>query len=101
MAAAVRLAAGGVEREDLMTKQEQAELGQRALQAFERELPQLWEERPGQWVAYQGERRLGFAEQKHELYQRCFEQGLSRDEFVVFCIEPLMTEVIFGVDAGG
>ena len=44
-----------------MTAQEQAELGQQAFRAFERDLPQLWEERPGQWVAYQGERCLGFA----------------------------------------
>ena len=84
-----------------MTAQEQAELGQQAFRAFERDLPQLWEERPGQWVAYQGERRLGFATQQHELYQRCFEQGLTREEFVVFCIEPLETEIIFGVDAWG
>ena len=83
-----------------MNTQEQVELGQRALRAFERELPQLWEERPGQWVAYRGEERLGFAKQKLELYQRCFDQGLTRDEFVIFCIEPLETEIIFGVDAG-
>jgi hypothetical protein len=83
-----------------MTVQEQADLGQRALKAFERDLPQLWEERPGQWVAYQGERQLGFAVQKHVLYQRCFDQGLTREEFVIFCIEPLETEVVFGVDTG-
>jgi len=84
-----------------MTAQEQAELRQRAWQVFEGELPQLWEERPGQWVAYQGERRLGFAAQQHELYQRCFERGLTREQFVVFCIEPIYTEVDFGVDSGG
>jgi hypothetical protein len=83
-----------------MTTQEQADLGQRALKAFERDLPQLWEERPGQWVAYRGEERLGLAAQQHELYQRCFEQGLTLEEFIVFCIEPMETEVIFGVDAG-
>jgi hypothetical protein len=84
-----------------MMKQEQAELGQQALHAFERELPQLWEERPGQWVAYRGGQRLGFAKEKLELYQRCFAQGLKVDEFVIFCIEPLETEIIFGVDTDG
>ena len=36
----------------------------------------------------QGDRQVGFAAQKHTLYQRCFDQGLQREEFVVFCIEP-------------
>ena len=83
-----------------MTLQEQADLGQRALKAFERDLPQLWEQRPGQWVAYQEERQLGFATQQHELYHRRFEQGLARDEFVVFCIEPLVTEGVYGKHVG-
>lgn len=84
------------ELEDVMIGQQQVDLGQQALRAFERELPQLWEERPGQWVAYRGEERLGFATQKHELYQGCFEQGLARGEFVVFCIEPMETEMYIG-----
>ncbi len=43
-----------------MTGKQQADLGQQASRAFERDLPRLWAERPGQWVAYQGE-LLGFA----------------------------------------
>ena len=31
-----------------MNFEQQAELGQQALRAFERDLPRLWEERPGQ-----------------------------------------------------
>ena len=58
-------------------QQRQADLGQQALRAFERDLPRLWEERPGQWVAYQGERLLEFAAHKHELYHQCFDQGLG------------------------
>ncbi len=54
--------------EDVMTVQQQKDLGQQALRAFERDLPQLWAERPGQWVAYQGERPIGFSAIKHELY---------------------------------
>jgi len=50
-----------------MTVQQQADLGQQALRAFERDLPRLWAERPGQWVAYKGEHLLGFAAQQHEL----------------------------------
>jgi hypothetical protein len=77
---------------------QRAHLGQQALEAFQRDLPRLWDERPGQWVAYQGERLLGFAEHKHELYQRCLGQGLARDEFVVFCIEAQETEMFLGPD---
>jgi hypothetical protein len=68
------------------------------LRAFERDLPRLWDERPGQWVAYQGEHLLGFAAHQHELYQHCFKQGLTREEFVVFCIEPQVTEMFLGPD---
>jgi Family of unknown function (DUF5678) len=81
-----------------MTAQQQADLGQQALRAFERDLPRLWAERPGQWVAYQGDHLLGFAAQQHELYHQCFAQGLKREEFIVFCIEPLETEMWLGVD---
>ncbi len=81
-----------------MTVKQQADLGQQALRAFERDLPRLWEERPGQWVAYQGDQLLGFAKQKHELYQQCFQMGLTRGEFVIFCIEAQVTEMILGAD---
>jgi hypothetical protein len=72
------------------------DLKQQALQAFLRDLPQLYIERPGQWVAYQGQRRLGFANQQHMLYQHCFDQGLRDEEFVIFCIEPQETEMWLG-----
>jgi hypothetical protein len=81
-----------------MTVQQQADLGQQALRAFERDLRQLWAERPGQWVAYRGDHRLGFAAHKHELYHQCFAQGLTRGEFAVFCIEPLVTEMVLSPD---
>jgi hypothetical protein len=72
------------------------QLAQQALRAFQRHLPQLWPERPGQWVAYHGEQQIGFALHKHELYQACFQRGLQRDEFVIFCIKPQETEMTFG-----
>jgi hypothetical protein len=81
-----------------MTVKQQADLGQQALKAFERDLPRLWEERPGQWVAYHGGHLLGFATHQHELYHYCFNQGLTREEFVVFCIEPQETEMYLGPD---
>ena len=76
-----------------MTSEQVQALGQQAAEACDRDLPGLWTERPGQWVAYRGERQLGFASHKHELYQRCLESGLALDEFVVFCVEPQETEM--------
>jgi hypothetical protein len=76
-----------------MITEQVALLQRQAVQAFEQDLPQLWAERPGQWVAYRGDRRLGFATQKHELYQHCLQAGLQLDELVVFCIEHQLTEM--------
>jgi hypothetical protein len=84
-----------------VTIEQQADLGQQALRSFDQDLPRLWEERRGQWVAYQGERLLGFAKQKHELYHQCFARGLTREDFLIFCIEPIVTEMIFGIDTSG
>jgi hypothetical protein len=42
---------------------------------FFRELPQLLKERRGQWVAYWGARRLGFAATKTALWEECRRQG--------------------------
>jgi len=55
-------------------------------------------ERPGQWVAYRGEHLVDFAVHQHELYHQCFAQGLTREEIVVFCIEPLETEMFLSSD---
>src|SRR5262245_19267395 len=79
-----------------MSSIEKKAIPQQALQAFQRDLPELWCQRPRQWVAYQGDRRIGFATQKHDLYHLCFEQGLHRDEFVIFSIEAQETEVNLG-----
>ena len=69
---------------------------QEAIHGFLSDLPQLWATHPRQWVAYQGDRRIGVATQKHELYQTCFQRGLKREEFVIFCIEPQETEITLG-----
>src|SRR4051794_27765725 len=44
------------------------ELGKQAVLAFRRDLPALLKERPGQWVAYHGPNRVGFASTDDELY---------------------------------
>lgn len=79
-----------------MNTQQLADLKQQALRTFQRDLPRLWAEHPGQWVAYQGDRQLGLAAHKHELYQQCFQRGLQRDEFVIFCVEAQETEITLG-----
>jgi hypothetical protein len=65
-----------------------AALGKQATLAFWRDLPQLLRERPGQWVAYHGDRQLGFGATRWELWQECLRRGLVPDEFVVRSIEP-------------
>ena len=79
-----------------MTAAQLADLKQQGLQTFEQDLPQLLAQRPGQWIAYRGSRSIGFADEKHLLYQQCFDDGLQREEFVVFCIEPQETEMTLG-----
>jgi hypothetical protein len=59
-----------------------------AYEAFRRDLPQLLQTHPGKWVAYSGDRRLGFSNTKSELYLTCLAQGLPRGEFLVTCVEP-------------
>jgi hypothetical protein len=59
-----------------------------AQEAYGQALPQLLRERPGQWVAFDGSRPIGFAGSKTELYQTCLQQGYPRGQFLVRCIEP-------------
>ncbi len=84
-----------------MMSEQRHDLQQQALSAFQRDLPHLWAERPGQWAAYRGDQLLGFAARKHELYQQCFERGVPREEFTVFCIESQETEIILGPEVSG
>ena len=64
--------------------------------AFAQDLPQLLRERPGQWVAYHGGRRVGFAGTDLALYQECLRHGMNEDEILVLCIEPEAGGVRFG-----
>jgi hypothetical protein len=68
------------------------DLKQQALETFLRDLPELIKERPGQFVAYRGEERLGFSKEQYLMYQDCMSRGYDLEEVVVFCIEPWETE---------
>lgn len=57
-----------------------------AQETFFRDLPQLLQERPGQWVAYYGKRRLGFGKTKTALCDDCIRQGY--EEFLIRRIWP-------------
>ena len=61
-----------------------------SVSAFRRELPSLLKDHYGEWVAYHGDRRLGFNRSKTQLYQECLRQGLKRGEFLVECVEPVV-----------
>ena len=62
--------------------------GALALETFRRNLPRLMAERPGQWVAYHGDKLIGFAKTPPELYEELDRRGLDGREYVVYCIEP-------------
>ncbi len=63
---------------------------------FRRDLAQLLRERPGQWVAYHGDKPIGYDKTKTKLYQECLRRGIDEDEFLVLCIEPLVEGIISG-----
>ncbi|HYW81982.1 MAG TPA: hypothetical protein VFB30_01925 [Spirochaetia bacterium] len=64
-------------------------LGLLALETFRRDRPRLMEERPGQWVAYHGDRLICFAKTPPDLYQELDRRGLkfTGQEYVIRCIE--------------
>jgi hypothetical protein len=61
----------------------------RSQQGFWRDLPELLRTRRnrGKWAAYHGDRRVGIAKTKAELYQHCLASGLPRGDFYVGRIE--------------
>src|SRR5262245_34785704 len=69
-----------------------------AQETFAADLPQLLLERPGQWVAYRGADRVGFATTGQELYLQCATRGYDPDEYVVRCIEPECVAVVGVLD---
>ena len=71
-------------------------LMQQAHETFCRDLGRLVEERPGQWVAYRGTSRIGFAASKTSLFRLCEGLGLRRGEFLVRSIEPAQGDTVMG-----
>lgn len=71
-------------------------LRQQAWEAFQRDLPRLYAERPEQWVAYRGTEVVGFGAEKLTLHQDCASRGLRAEEVILFCIEPQYDEIEFG-----
>jgi hypothetical protein len=65
-----------------------------AREAFRRDLPELMKKRFRQWVAYYGDKRIGFGSSQRQLYQKCLRQGYPNGEFLVDCIIPEMPEEI-------
>lgn len=59
-----------------------------ARQAFRRDLPRLLQTNPGEWVAYAGDRCLGFHASQRQLYQECYRKGFQRGHFLICCVEP-------------
>ena len=78
-----------------MTAEPRLDPPHQALAAFLRDLPELYETNPEQFVAYQGSQRLGVGPVKHLLYQDCMAAGHELAEFVVFHVAPIETETWF------
>jgi hypothetical protein len=57
-----------------------------AQEAFRRDRPALLRERPGQWVAYHGDHRIGFGRTQDALWRECRRQGYH--DFLIRCIWP-------------
>ena len=71
----------------------------KSIAAFRRDLQELLKTHRGQWVAYHGDERLGFGRRQTPLYQECLRRGLSRDEFIVWGIEPCAMDAEFEATA--
>ena len=61
----------------------EASVYERSQAAFYRDLPGLLHEHCGEWVAYHGEERVGFAPTRVQLYEECFRRGFQEDEFYI------------------
>ena len=70
-------------------------------EAFQRDYPQLLQAHCGQWVAYHGNRRLGFAATRMELHQECLRQGLPENELVICSIQPVVEDIPIGLPGFG
>ena len=81
----------GGKQEHRNNRAEQAEL------AFQRDLPALLKERPGEWVAYHGEKQLGAGPKNTELYEECVRRGFSPGELALCRVEEIVGEEAVGL----
>jgi hypothetical protein len=58
--------------------------------AFRRELPALMKTHYRLWVAYHGDRRLGFGKSKVKLLREWLNRGIPDEELLVRSVEPDM-----------
>lgn len=63
-------------------------------EAFDRELPRMLADHLGEWVAFSGSTRLGFADTRTALIRVCMSQGLHPGEFLVRRVEPQAEDVV-------
>jgi hypothetical protein len=61
---------------------------QRSHQTFMRELPELLKRHRGQWVAYHGDQRLGFAHNSTKLIRQWHARGVPQGELGLFMVVP-------------
>jgi len=57
-------------------------------------LPRLFDERLDQWVAYHGDQFVGFAKTQLELVLECNRRGYRGRDFIVYCIEPELPDIV-------
>ena len=69
---------------------------ERAWETFQGEAALLAPEHTGEWVAYHGRKRVGFAKTRVELWEACLGQGLPEGEFWVFNVQPIVGEEVIG-----
>lgn len=59
----------------------------KSVEAFDRELSAMLVDHAGEWVAFAGSTRLGFADTRVALIRTCMSQGLRPGEFLVRRVE--------------
>jgi hypothetical protein len=69
-----------------------------AERAFRDQLPNLLHSHAGQWIAYHGTEVIGIGAKKADVYRTTRERGLRTEDVLVRCIEPLVEELVFGLD---
>ncbi|MBY0229605.1 MAG: hypothetical protein K2W96_10025 [Gemmataceae bacterium] len=78
-----------------MSPRRQALLDQ-SVALFRRDLDDLMRTHKDQWVAYHGDRLLGFSPNKLNLLQRCYADGFTDEDLYLIKVEPPCDEMRAG-----